>query len=147
MDVSGSYTLNAPAEQVWPLIFDPNSLISLIPGCQQLVQVAPDEYRGQMNVGIAAVSGKYNTFVKIIEADAPNSCTFEGQVTGPTGTISGMASFSLKQKEVETEIDYHAQGLITGALATISTRILESIAKTFINQALGKLNKKFTVEV
>ncbi len=147
MDISGSYTLNAPAEQVWPLIFNPNSLISLIPGCQQLVQVAPDEYRGQMNVGIAAVSGKYDTFVKIIEADAPNFCTFEGQVTGPTGTISGMASFSLKQKEIDTEIDYHAQALITGALGTISPRILESIAKTFINQAMSKLNEKFTEKV
>jgi carbon monoxide dehydrogenase subunit G len=147
MDISGSYTLNAPAELVWPRIFDPNSLISLIPGCQQLVQVAPDEYRGQMNVGVAAVSGKYDTFVRITEADAPNFCSFKGQVTGPTGTISGTASFSLKQSDADTEIEYHAQGLITGALGTISPRILESIAKTFINQALGKLNKKFIVEV
>ena len=143
MEISGSYTLNAPAEQVWPLIFDPNSLISLIPGCQQLVQVAPDEYRGQMTVGVAAVSGKYDTFVKITEADAPNFCAFQGQVTGPTGTISGMASFDLKEVETDTVIEYHARGLITGALGTISLRILESIAKTFINQGMGKLNKRF----
>jgi carbon monoxide dehydrogenase subunit G len=144
VEISGSYTLNAPAEQVWPLIFDPNSLISLIPGCQQLVQVAPDEYRGQMTVGVAAVSGKYDTFVKITEADAPNYCAFEGQVTGPTGMISGLASFDLKEVKTDTVIEYHAQGLITGALGTISPRILESIAKTFINQGMGKLNKRFT---
>jgi carbon monoxide dehydrogenase subunit G len=144
MDISGSYILNAPAEQVWPLIFDPNSLICLVPGCQHLDQVAPDEYRGQMIVGVAAVSGKYDTVVKISEANAPNYCAFEGQVTGPTGTITGQASFSLKGVDKDTIIEYHAQGLVTGALGTISPRILESIANTFIKQGMGMLNKKFT---
>lgn len=144
MDISGSYILNAPTERVWPLIFNPNSLISLVPGCQQLDQVNPDEYRGQMSVGVAAVRGKYDTLVKITEADAPNYCAFKGQITGPTGTITGQASFSLKQVKQNTKLEYHAQAMITGALGTISPRILESIAKTFINQGLGKLNENFT---
>ena len=144
MNISGSYTLNAPPERVWPLIFDPNSLITLVPGCQQLEQIAPGEYQGHMRVGITAVSGKYDTLVKIIEADAPNHCTFEGQLTGPTGTITGQVSFSLRVVEQDTVIEYQAQAIITGALGTISPRILESIAKTFLNQGMAKLNKKLT---
>ena len=144
MDISGSYILNAPAERVWPLIFNPNSLISLIPGCQQLEQVAPDEYRGQMTIGVAGVRGKYDTLVKIVEADAPNFCAFEGQVTGPTGTITGQASFSLEQVEQDTKIEYHARALITGALGIISPRIFESVSKTFINQGMEKLNNNLT---
>jgi carbon monoxide dehydrogenase subunit G len=144
MDISGSYILNAPAEQVWPLIFNPNSLICLIPGCQQLDQVAPGEYHGKMSIGVAAVSGKYDTLVKVVEADAPNYCAFEGLVTGPTGTITGQASFSLKQIEQDTKIEYHAHAMITGALGGISPRILESVAKTFINQGMDELNKNFT---
>lgn len=146
MKISGSYTLNAPPERVWPLIFDPNSLITLVPGCQQLEQIAPGEYRGHMRVGIAAVSGKYDMLVKIIEADAPNHCTFEGQMTGPTGTITGQASFSLQEAEQDTVIEYLAQALITGALGSISPRILESIAKTFLNQGMADLNKNLTNE-
>lgn len=144
MNISGKYTLNASPERVWPLIFDPNSLITLVPGCQQLEQIAPGEYRGHMRVGIAGVSGLYDTLVKIIEADTHNHCTFEGQVTGPTGTITGQASFSLQEVEQNTVIEYHAQALITGALGTVSPRILESIAKTFLNQGMAELNKKLT---
>jgi carbon monoxide dehydrogenase subunit G len=147
MDISGNYILNAPVKRVWPLIFDPNSLISLVPGCQQIEQVAPDEYRGHLSIGVAAVRGKYDTIVKIIEGDAPNYCAFEGLVTGPTGTITGQASFSLKEVEQNTIVEYHAQGLITGALSTINTRILESLAKTFINQGLSQLNKDLNNDI
>jgi len=146
MNISGNYTLNASPERVWPLIFDPNSLVTLIPGCQQLEQIAPGEYRGQMRVGIAAVSGKYDTLVKLIEAEAPNHCTFKGQVTGPTGSITGQASFSLQEVEQDTVIEYHTKALITGALGSISPRILESIAKTYLNQGLAELNKNLTNE-
>lgn len=144
MNLSGTYTLNAPPERVWPHIFDPNSLITLIPGCQQLEEIEPDVYTGQMSIGIAAVRGKYNTLVKVIEADAPNHCTFEGQVTGSTGTITGQASFSLQEVEQDTEIEYLAHATITGALGTISPRFLESVAKTFLNQGLAELNKNLT---
>ena len=147
MVISGKYTLDAPVERVWPLIFDPNELIDLVPGCQQIEQVAPNEYRGQLSIGVAAVRGKYNTIVKIVEADAPNYCVFDGLVSGPTGTITGQATFSLKEVKQNTVLQYHAQGLITGALGTINTRILESLVITFINQGMNKLNKDLTNEI
>jgi carbon monoxide dehydrogenase subunit G len=61
VEIVGSYKLEASIEEVWPRIFDPQSLIGLIPGCQQLEQVSPNEYRGRIQVGIAAVSGTYDT--------------------------------------------------------------------------------------
>jgi len=146
MNVSGRNTLNAPPERVWPLIFDPNSLITLVPGCQQLEQVSPGEYQGHLRIGFAAVSGKYDLLVKVIEEEAPNHCTFEGQMTGPTGTITGQASFSLQAADKDTLIEYHAQAIITGALGSISPRILESIAKTLLNQGMVQLNKTLTNE-
>ena len=40
VEIVGSYMLEASIDEVWPHIFDPASLMSLIPGCQQLEQVA-----------------------------------------------------------------------------------------------------------
>jgi len=146
LTIEGNYTLHAPAQRVWPLIFDPNSLINLVPGCQQLDQVASLEYRGHLRVGIAAVSGKYDTSVKIVESDPPNHCTFDGLVSGATGTISGRASFSLQEQGHDTLLTYKASGMISGALGTVSPRILESLAKTFINQGMAKLDRQLQEE-
>ena len=143
MKISGCYTLNGPREQVWPLIYDPVSLVSLIPGCEQIEQVSPDEYRGQMQVRLPAVSGVFHTYVKIIERDAPHCSRFEGEVHGSAGSIKGAAFFELKEVEPQqTLIIYEGQAIISGALAKLNSRFVEGIAKTLIDQGLAKLNKQ-----
>jgi carbon monoxide dehydrogenase subunit G len=145
--IMGSYQLEAPIDKVWPRIFDPQSLMSLIPGCQQLQQVGPDEYRGQIQVGVAAVSGIYDTYVKVLKHDPPHQCCFEGEVSGSTGTIKGEASFTLKEVEqVNSYIEYEAKGMITGALAKLSPRFVEGIARTLINLGLANLNKQLRAQ-
>lgn len=141
--IVGSYKLEAPMGKVWPRIFDPQSLMDLIPGCQQLEQVGPDEYRGQVQVGVAAVSGTYETTVRVVERDPPHRCQFEGEVTGPTGSIKGTASFVLEEvNQGSSFIEYEAEAMITGALAKLNSRFVEGIAQTLVNRGLANLNKQ-----
>ena len=140
--IEGSYTLAAPREQVWPVIFDPNALIGLIPGCQSIEQVAQDEYRGRVQVGIASVSGIYDTFVRVARHEPPGYCQFEGEISGPTGLIKGTATFTLKEVEEKSLIDYQAQAMITGALAKLSPRFIEGVVSTLIKLGLANLNKQ-----
>ncbi len=35
MDITGSYTFNAPPERVWALLMDPAVIASCIPGCDR----------------------------------------------------------------------------------------------------------------
>lgn len=142
MQVSGSYLIEAPREQVWPLIFDPNALVALVPGCERLEQVAPDEYRGQMRVGVAAVGGTYETLVKVLEQDPPHRCRLEGEISGPTGTIRGQASFTLKEVGNGTLIEYETTATITGALATLDSRFVEGVVRALLNLGLARLGQQ-----
>jgi carbon monoxide dehydrogenase subunit G len=145
--IVGSYRLEAPIDKVWPRIFDPQSLMSLIPGCQQLQQVGPDEYRGQIHIGVAAVSGTYDTYVRLLTRDPPHHCCFAGEVSGSTGTIKGEASFTLKEVQHSNScIEYEAEGMITGALAKLSPRFVEGVARTLINLGLANLNKQLRAQ-
>jgi carbon monoxide dehydrogenase subunit G len=146
LKIAGSYQLEAPIEAVWPRIFDPQSLMNLIPGCQQIEQITPDEYRGHIRVGIAAVSGAYQTYVKVIQRDPPHHCRFAGEVSGPTGIITGEAAFTLQEVTAHaSRIEYQAQAMITGALAQLNSRFVEGIARTLINHGLANLNKQLSV--
>ncbi len=60
MKVAGSHALYAAAEQVWPLISDPASLISLIPGCDKLEPVGLNAYRKFVRafVALSSVAGR-----------------------------------------------------------------------------------------
>jgi carbon monoxide dehydrogenase subunit G len=147
VEIVGSYTLEAPIQKVWPRIFDPVSLMGLIPGCQQLEQVGPEEYRGRIQVGIAAVSGTYDTYAKLVERDPPHGCRFEGGISGATGSIKGEASFILKEVEEHNSlIEYRAKGMITGALAKLSPRFVEGVAQTLIKLGLASLNRQLQAQ-
>ena len=142
MKVAGSYILDGTQECIWPLIYDPASLIAFIPGCEQLEQVSPDEYRGQVRIRLPAVGGAYITYVKLIERDEPNYCCFAGEVNGSAGSVSGTASFRLKAMDARTLLEYEGQALISGPLARLDSRFVEGVAQTLIKQGLSRLNQQ-----
>jgi carbon monoxide dehydrogenase subunit G len=140
--ISGSQLLDATPEKVWPWIFDANKLMSLIPGCQAIEQESETEYRARIQVGIAAVSGTYEAFVRAIETRPFEYCSLAGDVHGPAGTIQGQASFLLEKVENQSLLRYDGEALITGALATLSPRLVESVVQMLIKVGMGNLNKK-----
>ncbi len=142
LTLRGTHIFPAPPALVWSHIFEPASLAQLIPGCQQLIQVGPDEYHGVIRVGIAAVSGTYRTQVEIREQRPPEYCAFDGVVDGPTGAIRGSVTFTLRATDDHrTELAYEAQAMISGALATLSGRLIESVARSLINQSLARFDQ------
>ena len=142
INAEGTYSLDAPRERVWPYIFNPNSLMKFIPGCQELEQVGPNEYRGKFRIGFAAISGEYTTVVRILDQAPPEYCALEGEVKGSTGIGKGEASFRLEEVDEKTVIHYRISALITGALATLSSRFIEGAMKTLIQLGLSSLNKQ-----
>jgi len=146
MKITGSYTLDGPRQDIWPLIHDPSSLVSLIPGCEQLNQISPTEYRGQVQLRLPAVAGAYTTYVKLIEDEAPRYCCFEGKVEGPAGSVSGTASLKLEPVDTQTSLEYEGQAMIIGPLARLDSRFAEGIVQTLITQGLAKLNAQIQME-
>ena len=141
--VRGEYLLHASPISVWPHIFDPASLVRLIPGCQQLEQVSPGEYQGQIRIGIPAVGGTYRTLVKVTEQRQPEYCSFDGEVDGPTGIIKGTVTFALREMPGETTmLEYEGRAMISGALGTLSSRLIENVARTLIKQGLAGFDKE-----
>jgi len=140
MKISGCHNLEAPRSKVWSLLLDPSWLSNLIPGCEWLEQVSPGNYHGQIRLGVAAVGGTYEVSAKITEKEAPDSCQFEGEISGPTGTVTGNAMLTLKEVKAITSLSYEVQAMITGGLASIPPHFVEGVARTLIDQGLSKLN-------
>jgi hypothetical protein len=150
MRIAGSYDLAAPAERIWPLIFDPAELLQLIPGCEQIEQVSPGEYRGRLNLRIAAVGGTFQTYLKIIDQQPPSYTRFRGEAAGPGGVITGEAVFGLapqfnssaNETPPWTTLTYEGLAQITGPLGSLNSRLVEGVAQALIRQGLDKLNMR-----
>ena len=139
MKIAGQSTLDAAAESIWPLIFDSRTLLELLPGCEQVEQVAPDEYRGRMTLRVPAISGTYETWVKVLKFEAPSFCQIQGEATGSSGSVRGQASFTLQPDDQKTRIEYEGDAQIGGPLAGMNPRFAEGVAQMLIRQGLARL--------
>jgi uncharacterized protein len=139
MKIAGQSILDATAESIWPLIFDPRMLLQLLPGCEQVEQVAPDEFRGRLTLHVPAIAGSYDTWVKVLQSEAPSFCQIEGEASGSSGSVRGQASFSLQPEAQQTRITYQGDAQIGGLLAGMNPRFAEGVAQMLIRQGLARL--------
>ena len=92
MDITGSYTFNAPPSRVWALLMDPAAIASCIPGCESLEPEGPDRFHARLTVALAAITGTYDGTVVISDKVENTSyrLTVEGQ--GRPGFVKGNAA-------------------------------------------------------
>lgn len=139
MKISGNACVNAPSEAIWELIFNPSALLQLVPGCDQVERMAPDQYRANLNLHVPALAGNYEILINIVERKAPLFCRLAGNARGSSGGVQGTGSFTLLPQGEKTRIDYEMEIQISGPLSGMHPRFIEGVAQTLIRQGLVKL--------
>jgi len=133
--------VNAPCEAIWKLLFNPSALLELIPGCKQVEQVAPDQYRASLTLHVPALAGEYEISIKIAESEAPQFCRLVGSVSGPSGGVQGTGTFSILPQGKQTRIVYDGEMQISGPLAGMHPRFVEGVAQMLIQDGLTRLGR------
>ena len=146
MNIHGSHRFEAPREAVFAAIRDPRVLMSVIPGCEAVEQVAPDQYDGRITLRLPGAVGGYRTHVALVDVVAPEQAGLDGTVDGPMGNITGRAEFVLRAAGSGTDMDYRGSGVIGGPLARLDSRFTERLAESLIAQGLRALDLRLATE-
>lgn len=143
MDISGSYTLNAPRERVWQNLLDPDMLQRTIPGCEKLEQIGPDEWRMRVNIGIAAVKGVYEGTLRMTEQVAPEHYRMVADGTGARSVLHGEGTLTLEASGPNTTVvRYQGEAQINGPLAGVANRVAGSVSRMLVNQFFGRFQRE-----
>jgi carbon monoxide dehydrogenase subunit G len=134
MKVEGVYSFPGPADKVWELLLDPESLRSCIPGVESLTETSPDHFDAVMRVGVAAIKGTYKGKVAIIEKQPPTMYTLQVEGSGGPGFVKGTAKVTLEAGGEGTTVKVDADGQVGGMLAGVGQRMLPGVAKMLMNQ-------------
>jgi len=146
MNIAGSHRFTAPRAAVFAAIRDPRTLLAVIPGCQAVEQVGPDEYEGRISLRLPGAVGVYRTHVRLVDVVEPERCGLDGRVEGSMGTITGRASFTLADDAGGTAMSYQGTGSIGGPLARLDGGIAERLAQSLIGQGLSALDHRLATE-
>ena len=144
MDISGSYTFDAPPDRVWRLLMDPAVLASCIPGCDRFEPDGDNRYNVTLTVGLAAITGTYNGTVVLTDM-VPNTSyelVVEGQ--GRPGFVKGSSKIVLRADGAATVVDVSAAVQTGGAIARLGQRLIGGVAKMMMDRFFECLRSKIT---
>jgi uncharacterized protein len=142
MELVGEHTFDAPREQVWTFLLDPDVLQQCLPGCEKLDKLGEDEYAATMKIGIAMIRGTFSGRVKISDKVEPESYTMEVEGSGPQGQVSGVGKLQLVESEGKTTVKYQGDANVRGTIARVGARMIQPAARTIVGQFFGCLEGK-----
>lgn len=144
LDIGGTETIAASVETVWRALNDPQVLTRCVPGCKAMIETAPDVYKLDMQLRVAAVSGSFEGEISLFDKAPPTVCNIKVSGAGTLGHGNGTARFELTAEgESAARLNYQGSGEIGGLVAGVGQRILGSVSKHLIGRFFTALRKEF----
>lgn len=139
MKLSGENRINASPEEVWRALNDPAILKQAIPGCDTLEKVSDTEFKATVTTKIGPVQAKFTGEVQLTDLDPPNGYTISGKGSGGVaGNARGGAKVKLVPDGNGTKLSYDVDAQVTGKLAQLGSRLIDSTAKMLAGQFFNK---------
>ena len=144
MKLAGDYLFDASVQEVWNALFDPAVLAAVMPGCEKL-ELVDGRYRGELNVKVGPVQGKFSGTVDLKDTDEPRSYTMLIDGRGAPGFVKANAAVALEPEGAGTRIRYDADAQVGGKVASVGQRLLEASARAIVNQSLVGLHDNIKI--
>ena len=144
MNLDGTFTFKGPRATVWELLQDPEVLAKALPGTERLVLTSPDHFQGVMKVSVGPVTAaKFDVTVVLLDKVVPEHFTMQIDGKGSVGYTKGTASIALAEApDATTAMQYTSNVQVGGKIAAVGQRLLESVGKMMMRQALEALERE-----
>jgi len=148
MKIEGSHTFdNVSRDVVWPMLLDPAVLANVMPGCDKLEKSGDNEYEGELNIKVGPVQGKFKGTIALSEINEPESYHMEVNGRGPAGIIKGVGKLHLAEDGESTLMTYDGDAQVSGRIAQVGQRLIDTSAKAIIRQSLEGLDQQVQARV
>lgn len=134
MKVDGTYTMDAPRQQVFDTLMSDEALRNCLPGCETFEEVAEGQYRAVLKAGLAGIKGTFTGTITLTNAQSPESydLAVDGNFSG--GFVNGEANITLEAEGAQTRVLYNGEGQIGGRLASVGQRLIAPAARRVVGQ-------------
>ena len=142
MKVEGKQLFPAPVERVWNMFIDPVFLYRAMPGCEKMVETEPGKFDIRIDVGIAAVRGKYDGKMEIVSPQVHERYLLKGEGKGKPGFVKGEALIVFSEKDGATEVTYSGDMQIGGLIAGVGQRVMSGVTKMILGDFFKNMEKE-----
>ncbi len=141
LSASGTIDISATPDGVFQVLNDPNKLAQVIPGCENLTTIGENHYRADVTIKIGIVKARYQVEVKLSNLDPPRSFVLSGKGLSTIGVSEGSGRVTLTPRVGGATLYYDYSANVSGKVAAIGGRMLDSAAKFMLKQLFEKLGQ------
>jgi carbon monoxide dehydrogenase subunit G len=143
MHVEGSVTIDAPREQVWDFLTDPDQVGKCAPGLESMEIIEQDKrFRAVVSVGFGSMKARFSADVEWVELDEPERAKMKAHGTAPGSTADASSEMNLTENETGgTDLDWTADISIQGTIASLASRLMGSMTQRLTGEFFDCVKK------
>ncbi len=142
-------TVNAPLQEVWNFLWDPEKLTTCIEGCQKIEVVEPrKKYAALVEAKVGPFKTSFSVELELEEVDESHiKAKAAGKDSKIAASMKQQIDLQLKDKAGEgTELNFKTDVSILGKLATLGHWIIkkkaDEVMEQFVSRMKVQLEKK-----
>ena len=144
MKFSGSVPINAPRDRVWAFVIDPDQVGQCGPGVESIEVVDPTHFKAAAKVGIGFIRARFVVNMEFAELQAPERALIKAHGQAPGSAVDATAEMHLADgpEPGTTVMDWTADVVIAGMLASVGARMIEGTANKMIGETFDCIRAK-----
>lgn len=142
MKIEGSHTVNAPRERVFDLLTNPDILQKCIPGCEQLVKTAENQFNARLSAGAGPVKGVFTATVSLEDLRRPEHFKLAVEGKGQPGFVKGSGALDFTEEGEQTVVQYVGDVNVGGLLASVGQRMIQGAARMMVGRFFTALEEE-----
>lgn len=142
MELQGQALIQAPRDEVWRALNDPDVLRQCIPGCEEIELSGQNEMTAKVVAKVGPIRARFGGRVMLSDFDPPKSYTITGEGNGgAAGMVRGSARVRLAEQDGQTLLSYDTDAQIAGKLAQIGARLIDMFVKKTAAEFFDRLGE------
>ncbi len=143
MQFQGTVQIAAPRDRVWAFLMDPNQVGSCGPGVETIEVIDADHFKAKAKVGVGFIAARFVVEMTVAERREPDLAVLKAHGQAPGSAVDATANMALSgPAEGPTTMDWSADVLIAGTLASVGARMIEGTANKMIGQTFDCVRAK-----
>ena len=145
MKIEEKFVIEAPIDEVWTFVRNPETVAPCIPGCESVETLSDKRYRSTIAVALGPIKARFNVIIEITEETPPNRllCMTKGEEGGKASMLTASSEISLEDRDGRsTAISCASEVAIVGRLGKFGIGIMKKRADQLAGEFAASVQQR-----
>ena len=143
MHFQGSFEVAAPPDKVYAFVTDPRKVTTIFPDASDLKVADENNFSAKIKVGMSFIRGTLDVKMNMVEKRPGEFAKLKARGNGMNSSVDLESSFTLAgASSGGTVISWVADAKISGMMASVGSRLMDSAAEKYVRDIVSALKKK-----